>query len=200
MRHGDLTIPRCDVLVHAGDFTNRGKWEDFERFAQWLSAQRATHKVFVAGNHDFVCEREVARVRTLASELGLTYLCDEAAVVGGLRFYGSPATPRFHDMAFNYERGAALERHWARIPDVLDVLVTHGPPRGLGDRTFLGVPAGCEALLDRVRVVRPMLHVYGHIHEGYGEHRVPGLATRFVNAATKGILPFALRAPVSISL
>jgi Icc-related predicted phosphoesterase len=39
---------------------------------------------------------------------------------------------------------------------------------------------GCEELLPAVKRIRPKLHVFGHIHEGYGVERRDG--TTFVNA------------------
>ena len=49
--------------------------------------------------------------------------------------------------------------------DDTDVLVTHGPPRA--HLNLLGI--GCVFLLDAVWRVRPRLHVFGHVHEGYGQ-------------------------------
>lgn len=62
------------------------------------------------------------------------------------------------------------------------MLITHGPPFGIGDRTWGGSHVGCEDLLRRVRQIQPRLHVFGHIHEGGGVYR--GDQTVFVNATT----------------
>jgi Icc-related predicted phosphoesterase len=85
------------------------------------------------------------------------------------------------DWAFNLQRGPALREKWALIPEGTDVLITHGPPFGILDWTARGERVGCEDLLEAVRRVKPRLHVFGHIHEGYGEHEQDG--TRFVNAS-----------------
>ena len=48
------------------------------------------------------------------------------------------------------------------------ILITHGPPFGTLDRTPRGDHAGCEALAARLKDLRVRLHVFGHIHDGYG--------------------------------
>jgi hypothetical protein len=56
------------------------------------------------------------------------------------------------------------------IPDDTDVLITHGPPHGVLDAAMDGFLCGCEELLDAVTTrVKPRLHIFGHIHEGYGK-------------------------------
>lgn len=200
MAHDALTIPRCDLVVHAGDFSRRGRPEELERFVRWMADVPATAKVFVAGNHDHVCERDPALVRSLAARHGLVYLEDETTEVLGLRVHGSPVTPAFRSMAFNRVRGEVIARTWERIPAGVDLLVTHGPPHGLGDRTFTGFRAGCEALRDRLRRVPPRLHVFGHIHEARGEYADPDTPTRFLNVCSRALVPVGVRAPVIVEL
>ncbi|MBT8491524.1 MAG: hypothetical protein KJO07_00575, partial [Deltaproteobacteria bacterium] len=101
--------------------------------------------------------------------------------LGGLRFWGSPWQPAFNDWAFNLERGTALADKWALIPDATDVLITHGPPAGFGDRAW-DVRSGCEDLLQAIRRVRPTLHLCGHIHQDGGAWTSDG--TALVNATT----------------
>jgi Icc-related predicted phosphoesterase len=199
MQHEQLEVPTCDVLVHAGDFTRRGTQEETEEFLRWFGGCRAEAKVLIAGNHDGWSEREPDAVRELAGRSGVTYLDDEEAQVGGLRVWGSPVTPAFRSMAFNRKRGAAIRRHWDRIPAGLDLLVTHGPPRGLGDRVIFGAHVGCDDLREAVRARPPRLHVFGHIHEAAGAFSAPDTPTRFLNVATSRFL-VGVRRPVMTSL
>ncbi|MCP3137123.1 metallophosphoesterase family protein [Pyxidicoccus xibeiensis] len=200
MRHEALEVPPCDVLIHAGDFSHRGTRPQLDAFLKWFSTREAREKVLIAGNHDFIFEQEPELARALTREAGVHYLDDEAAVIAGLRLWGSPITPRFGRWAFNRDRGPDIRAHWDRIPEGLDVLITHGPPAGLGDRTFTGTAAGCEDLLVRVRQARPQLHVFGHIHEAYGEYALPGLPTRFLNVSNCRLLPFGVRQPLVVEL
>lgn len=200
MRHPQLKIPACDVLIHAGDVTRRGTFAELEQFVAWFSAQPATHRVFIAGNHDLCCERRTADVRELAQAQAVTYLQDEGATVEGLKLYGSPVTPTFRNMAFNRDPGPPIAKYWAPIPEDLDILITHGPPRGVLDRMVLGKHVGCVDLLQRVRTVRPRAHVFGHIHEARGTTRVDGLPTQFINAANSRLLPIGQRGPTWLDL
>ena len=169
MGHRELQVPDGDVFIHAGDLCRFGILPELEEAARWIRALPHRHKIVVAGNHDwaFVNEREAAR----ALFDDVTYLEDTSAHIRGLHFYGSPWQPEFYNWAFNLPRGPALAEKWARIPPDVDVLITHGPPRGLGDIAGFGARAhstGCDDLLARVRTVRPRLHMYGHIHEDGG--------------------------------
>ncbi|HEY0395775.1 MAG TPA: metallophosphoesterase [Candidatus Elarobacter sp.] len=187
-RADDVEIPDGDVLLHAGDLTMKGTGPELVRAAHWIGRLRERFRAVIAipGNHDFGAENDPAETRALFESRGIVWLVDEPAVVDGVRFYGSPWQPWFYDWAFNFPRddgGAAARAAWARIPAETDVLITHGPPRGILDTT---VPrrehAGCPHLLDAIRA-RPRIraHVFGHIHEGYGSERDG--ETLFVNAS-----------------
>ena len=84
--------------------------------------------------------------------------------------YGSPWQPEFCNWAFNLpHNGKELESHWQAIPNDVDVLITHGPPFGVLDRNSSGMPCGCELLAKEIEErIKPQLHIFGHLHEGYG--------------------------------
>lgn len=138
----------------------------------------------------------------LADAEGITYLEDSFVDLvvrerdnQRVRVYGSPWTPEFCNWAFNARRGPEISKVWSRIPAScsagpdrgVDVLLTHGPPLGRGDETGVGSRfpqrTGCADLLTAVQKrVKPLVHVFGHIHEGYGLSSDG--ATCFVNAST----------------
>ena len=194
-RHDRLAVPDGDILVHAGDLSVRGEREEIESFDRWLGTLPHPHKVLIAGNHDFAFQ-DVPGARTWITNA--LYLQDEAAVVAGLRFYGSPWQPRFFDWAFNLSRGAELRAVWDMIPAGIDVLVTHGPPAGFLDETDDGRQVGCADLLEAVQRVQPRLHVFGHIHEAYGE-RTEG-RTVFVNACSCDLRYRPVQPPIVVEL
>jgi Icc-related predicted phosphoesterase len=189
-----VAVPDGDVLLHAGDLTMMGSIDEVVRAHDWLAALPHPHKVVVAGNHDFLFERQPAAARDLMREL--VYLEDEGAEIGGLAIWGSPWQPWFFDWAFNLERGPAIRAKWDLIPAGTDILVTHGPPRGHGDRTRRGDLVGCEDLLHVVARIEPALHVFGHIHEGYGTTRSG--STLFVNASICDVSYRPVNAPVVV--
>jgi Icc-related predicted phosphoesterase len=161
-----VRLPAGDLLLHAGDLTMAGSSEEVQEARAWLASLPHRHKVVIAGNHDFLFEREPALARRMMRDF--VYLEDERVEIEGLRIWGSPWQPWFFDWAFNLERGAAIRAKWDLIPTEIDVLITHGPPAGHGDLTDRGERVGCVDLLAAVRRIAPALHVFGHIHEGYG--------------------------------
>jgi Icc-related predicted phosphoesterase len=179
MQHEALNLPDGDILVHAGDGTSRGTPREVMEFMTWLGDQPHEHVVLIAGNHDFLAEQDRERFRQYVPD-GVTYLEDAGTTIEGVDIWGSPITPWFYDWAFNRARGEEIKKYWDRIPQDTEVLITHGPPHGILDRTTRGDLAGCEELRKRVDVIRPRLHVFGHIHEAHG--RVEQSGTTFVNA------------------
>ena len=179
---GELAeVPDGDVFIHAGDLLRRGTLEELSKVSAWLRALPHEFKLVVAGNHDwcFAHERQEA-IRLLGEEV--VYLEDQAATVGGLQFWGSPWQPEYNDWAFNLPRGEALAAKWSLISASTDVLITHGPPLGFGDRGPIGSRSGCEDLLRAVRALAPSLHLFGHIHQDGGFWRDGEIA--FANVTT----------------
>eukprot|EP01062_Namystynia_karyoxenos_P066603 TRINITY_DN6050_c0_g1_i4.p1 TRINITY_DN6050_c0_g1~~TRINITY_DN6050_c0_g1_i4.p1 ORF type:complete len:341 (+),score=67.58 TRINITY_DN6050_c0_g1_i4:38-1060(+) len=203
MMHERLQVPPGDVLLHCGDFTNTGgRWE-VERFAAWFAAQPHARKLVIAGNHEYsfddgwnreqrgptaLLERDVLPLLLAPGQGAVTYLRDElvdvpVAGVGVLRVYGAPWIPWDDDdaPAFALARGSRkLREKWSRVPRGLDVLLTHTPPRGLGDGR--GGHAGCDLLRAAVQRAAPALHAFGHVHEAGGTCGHAG-GTLSVNAA-----------------
>jgi len=165
--HDELVVPEGDVFVHAGDLCRAGEPGELEAAARWIRALPHPTKIVVAGNHDIAFESQPERAREILGP-EVVYLEEAGTRVEGLKFWGSPWQPEFNHWAFNLPRGAALAEKWALIPEDVDVLVTHGPPFGIGDRGPTAGRLGCEELLARVTKVRPLVHLFGHIHQDGG--------------------------------
>ena len=195
--HDLIQIPEGDIFIHAGDFSSSGKVEEVAAAAKWLASLPHKHKIAIAGNHDLLFERSPSLAVGLLWNAGVTYLQDSGISIEGLSIYGSPWQPKFMNWAFNVPRGS-LARYWDQIPSGLDILVTHGPPYGILDQSippgkrraapwedeeaFAGSGhVGCEELLAAVERTRPRVHVFGHIHRGYGASRKEH--TAFYNAS-----------------
>ncbi len=176
-------IPEGDVLIHSGDCLGAGTLDNLEDLNDWLGTLPHRHKIIIAGNHDWVFQEAPDLARDVLTNA--TYLEDSGVEIEGLRFWGSPWTPTFMDWAFMLDRGEALHEKWELIPDNTDVLITHGPPKGFGDGASLGFQCqnvGCDQLLDRIQQLALKAHIFGHIHEGYGEYSLG--KTRLINAST----------------
>jgi 3',5'-cyclic AMP phosphodiesterase CpdA len=196
--HGFLPeLEGGDLLIVAGDLTARDTHAQYESFYEWLSGQNYQKKVVIAGNHDGLCCNVYNSLPLSSKEkgwwpfklLGTSYLCDSGCEFDGLKIWGSPWTPEFCNWHFMLPRGKALKEKWDLIPADTDILITHGPPLGIMDATDNTVNKrdrlGCAELRDAVERVKPRLHVFGHIHGGYGQLvlKHDGSQTVCVNAA-----------------
>uniref|UniRef100_A0A8C5J442 Metallophosphoesterase domain containing 1 n=1 Tax=Junco hyemalis TaxID=40217 RepID=A0A8C5J442_JUNHY len=108
--------------------------------------------------------------------------------------------PWFYGWGFNLPRGQALLEKWNLIPDGIDILITHGPPLGFLDWVPKKMQrVGCVELLNTVqRRIQPRLHVFGHIHEGYGV--MADGTTTYVNASVCTVNYQPLNPPIVIDL
>jgi len=178
--HNQLALPEGDMLIHAGDVSAMGREREVKDFINWFANQPFQHKVFIAGNHDFLFENDPELATSYIPE-NVIYLNDSGVTIEGLNIWGSPIQPWFFDWAFNRQRGAEIEKHWQLIPDNTDILITHGPPLNIRDLTLSGENVGCESLLNKVQEVKPRYHIFGHIHEAYGVSQQPD--TSYINAS-----------------
>jgi Icc-related predicted phosphoesterase len=115
------------------------------------------------------------------------------------KYFSSPYQPEFYDWAFQLPANSPeIKQVWARIPNDVDVLITHGPPANILDLTSDGKHAGCAQLLARVHQIKPRLHVFGHIHEAYG--RIEQNSTIFVNASVCNFQYQPVQLPILVDL
>ena len=178
--HNQVKVPDGDVLVHCGDITRDGRVHELFGINMWLSFLPHKHKIVIAGNHDWCFQNQTSLSASYLQNA--TYLHDSSVVIDGVTFWGSPWQPEFYDWAFNLPKnGPELEKKWDLIPDNTDVLITHCPPFGILDLTLQNNKVGCEKLAIAVERVKPKVHLFGHIHCGYGKLQVGN--TLFVNAS-----------------
>jgi Icc-related predicted phosphoesterase len=156
------------ILIHSGDFmVNGSSTEEIDDFNAWLGTLPFRHKLVVAGNHDLLFDQKPELARAHLTQA--TYLQDSGVSVEGLNFWGSPVNSVGEGWAFSRERMVKIRKHWDRIPDDTDVLITHEAPYGTLDKThILARHMGCQYLTGALLRIKPRLHVFGHIHGGYG--------------------------------
>lgn len=177
--HNLLNIPNdVDMVIHSGDASNNRNphinYEEFMEFMDWFSALPIKYKIYVAGNHDTAIEKNLITKRYF-TDMGIIYLendfvsipISEEEPLKKLRIWGSPHTPQHGDWAFMKARHK-LNKIWQRIPENIDIVVTHGPPKGIMDLTEdydkKLVQCGCNALKKRILDLEPKLFLSGHIH------------------------------------
>lgn len=183
-----IFFPGGDLLVCTGDITTDGyQMNQIIDFCDWFnSLNQYKHKIFIAGNHDRLFEKYPNTVSEIYTRYqNITYLEDSIKFINNINIYGSPWQPEFCNWAFNLPRnGNRLKDKWEMIPEDTDILLTHGPPYSVLDTS--GPPynksgLGCELLAARVAVVKPKIHIFGHIHGSFGYKFMDD--THFINTS-----------------
>lgn len=180
-KYKKLILPEADIIVCSGDMTSVGKEHEIRNFLKWYNELNYPHKIFIAGNHDIMFENEGFFARSLVP-YKIHYLQDSGVELMGLNFYGTPVNKSFPRWAFHKDEDG-LKKHWEAIPDNTDILITHNPPYGILDKS-IDQPQrfGSTSLYYEVFTrIKPVIHVYGHIHSGHGSKFISG--THFINAS-----------------
>ncbi len=186
--HESLSLPEGDCIIHAGDVSNVGTKSKVLDFLDWFAQLNFKYKIFIAGNHDYFFEQADESEVLSSIPDTIIYLNDSGVEIEGLNIWGSPVQPWFYDWAFNRQRGEEIKKHWDLIPSDTDILITHGPAKGILDTTVRNEEVGCVDLLEKIKEIQPRVHISGHIHEAYGQVEKDG--TLFINAS---VLDFRYR-------
>lgn len=167
-RHQNLKLKGADVLICSGDISNYGEYKAVTKFLDWFKKLDGyKHKILIPGNHDLSFED---RPDWLLKELkklpkNIHYLEHSGIEINKIKFYGCPTTPIFGDWAFMSDDKERVSIY-NNIPKDTDVLITHGPPFGILDVNRFGENCGCGYIEEFTKDVK--VHIFGHIHEGYG--------------------------------
>jgi len=188
--HRKVAIPDGDVLVCAGDITFRGELPVIEDFCNWMKAFPHPKKIVIHGNHETGHEHGYKRKLGLDmfAAAGITYLQNSMTEVNGYKVWGSPYSPRFFDWEYNRSRGKEIAKEWAKIDPLTNILITHGPPRGILDLAPRGIEQysheGCDDLLARIQQLPNLkCHIFGHIHRDQNEPPVEINGVIYANAS-----------------
>mmetsp|Transcript_18370 Transcript_18370/g.32901 ORF Transcript_18370/g.32901 Transcript_18370/m.32901 type:complete len:537 (+) Transcript_18370:1-1611(+) len=195
-RHRRVDLPPGDVLIHCGDITGNygrrslpkleGEFQDFVHYLQDLKQYKL--KIFIAGNHDILLDTKRYKkqypntskiIRRLPKDI--VYLQNGLIEYEGLKIWGSPTCASRLEMSGSKFYSDAFERTesertalWGKVPEGIDVLVTHTPPAGVLDETDFFRPKksllGDSILARRLEAMKspPKVHVFGHCHRDTG--------------------------------
>lgn len=185
--HGFQPIfEECDIIALAGDLTHKGdywKTREFNNYVEEYLIYRAKDVVYIAGNHDFWYEKQkvVPFKKESSDYLGtIHYLCNSSREIQGIKFWGTPNTVRFHDWAFNSSE-EELYDIFSRCPEDTDIILSHGPCRGILDSSARDDRLGSISAKLIVEAIKPKIFVSGHIHQSAGQIRIND--TLFINAS-----------------
>jgi Icc-related predicted phosphoesterase len=181
----DSRFDGIDVVTHSGDCSN---WRDPYRnepevrnFIEWYKNVPVKHKIYVAGNHDTSIEKRMIQ-KSDFENAGIIYLENDSITIDNIKFWGSPYTPTFGDWAFMKARDK-INKVWDTIPEDTDVIITHGPPKGVRDMSYDRNNnlefCGCSALMKRCWNLKDHLKLvcFGHIHNMDGIETNQGVST-----------------------
>jgi Icc-related predicted phosphoesterase len=197
--YDDGKLPEADVIIHCGDISSIGKEHEIRNFVKWFSGlEQFKHKIFIAGNHDKMFEYNGIMARQLIPK-NIIYLQDNGVEIDGIKFWGTPVQPIFHNWAFNRSE-EKLAQHWSFIPDDTDVLITHGPPNSIMDWSIYdkintGSPSLYHEIMNRIK---PIMNVMGHIHYCYGVKNINEIT--FINASNLDEAYECVNPPIYIEL
>lgn len=193
MIHDELVIPDgVDMVIHAGDATNyQDKYRnepELRAFFHWFSNLPIKYKIFTGGNHDTALASNMVEVPE-----NIIILQDRTIEIEGVKIFGSPYSLTFgHGWAYNMNPNKATRR-WDSIFSGTNIVITHGPPRGILDVTRdharMIEQCGDKSLLNRIIKINPDYHIFGHLHDepyvyNAGIFHNPNLCkTKFINAS-----------------
>ena len=161
-------IRDADAVVVAGDIT-RGRTRSEAADVIACIEQFSTRILAVHGNWD---RREVG---DLLEEKGYS-LHGTGRVLDGTGFFGaggSSPTPMGTATEYTEEEIARiLAAGYECVKEApRAVLISHGPPRGVRDRTYLGMRGGSRSVRAFLETNPVSLCLCGHIHEAHGLER-----------------------------
>lgn len=182
-KHHSVVVPKGDAIIHCGDISHKSNLCEVTDFIKWFAGLNFQYKILVAGNHDRLIRKRKPEFFELINESHIEYLENSLARINGFSVFGSPYTLNSTGIgAFTYNDDLEAQRIWSNIPEKVDILVTHAPPRGLRDFSIAeNNNSGCKVLRDKVLSVKPRFHIFGHIHEAYGIEHFEGSV--FINAS-----------------
>jgi len=194
--HDQLIVPEdIDMVIFSGDCSNvRDPYKnehEVRNFITWFDNLNIKYKVFVAGNHDSSIEKRLITEENF-DQIGVHYLENTSVEIEGIKIFGSPYTPTYGNWSFMKERHK-LDRMWDKaIPNDSDIVIIHGPPKGILDLSYNRrhqlERCGCKSLMNKLKIVKPKLMLFGHIHNcddiiNAGIRLVDGLETVFSNGS-----------------
>jgi Icc-related predicted phosphoesterase len=164
-KHRKITVPdSVETVIFAGDACNAGDHVQLMDFFAWFSTLPVKNKLFVPGNHDLPFEFAPNLAKNMVSE-NVIFLENEGVTIEGVHYYSLPARPWMHEVLY--------------LPSDVDILVTHGAPKGI-----LDADTGCPILRKLIALEKPKNHIFGHIHQTAGQSVQEG-STMFWNVAVK---------------
>lgn len=166
-------LPNADIIIHSGDISRVGTSNEVVDFIEWFTGLNYSHKIFIAGNHDFSLEGKEREIIQGFLPPNCYYLNNSGVTIEGIKFWGVP-------FFFSNDVKGDSPEMMALIPLDTNILITHRPPLGVLDKSG-SITYGCPDMFEAVSNIRPQYHLFGHIHDAYGVEKSEH--TTFANSA-----------------
>ena len=145
-----------DLILSCGDLKSN--------YLSFLVTMGRARLLYVHGNHDQTYDQHPPE--------GCDCIEDKLVTVRGLRILGLGGCPRYSGGPNQYterQMERRIRRLWLQLRRAkgVDIVVTHSPAKGYGDREDYA-HRGFECLLPLLDKYRPRYLIHGHVHANYG--------------------------------
>ena len=149
-----------DLIISCGDLK--------PEYLSFIVTMARVPVMYVHGNHDTIYSKRPPE--------GCDCIDGQLVVYKGLRILGLGGSYRYRPSAHQYTEKQMRRRIFKLLWQIwrhkgVDVVVTHAPPRGVGDDNDLA-HRGFEAFLKLIDKLHPAYLLHGHVHMCYGTERI----------------------------
>jgi len=161
-----------DMVIHSGDYSNYRDYYKNEPetrdFINWYGGLNIKYKILISGNHDAMAAINPKEFKELCEAKNIIYLENESIEIEGIKIYGTPTQPSFGNWYFQKARHK-MDEEWKKIPIDTDILIVHGPPKGILDLSYKPDGTleycGCKSLRNHILNRLDLKYcMFGHIH------------------------------------
>ena len=172
-------LAEYDLIISCGDLN--------PKYLSFIVTMARVPVLYVHGNHD-------ARYSHTPPE-GCDCIDDQLIVYKGVRILGLGGCKKYRDAPHHYTEKEMQKRiHKLRWKlwrhKGVDIVVTHAPPKGVGDADDLA-HQGFEELLHLIDKYHPKYLLHGHVHLSYGTDKTRVReynGTTVINASERYVL------------
>lgn len=220
--HDELSLPSGDVLIHCGDYSYEGRHDEVVNFLIWMQEQTKKYRLVIGGhgNHELGPYEDREHFNELKTVFAPDVIWPHMRVftdpITSLNFFFSPYVTTINGRCAFEASPSEYQEIVKRIPDNVDILISHGPPFNILD-TFVRhsidwdsqqndyahstreFKIGSKVLAERIKEIEPKLVCFGHCHENGGQ-TVEIDGTIYVNGAVLNENYEIANEPVTVNL
>lgn len=195
----ELIIFTGDESVDKDPFSNEFVTKEF---LKWYDELPFKYKIYIAGNHSTAMAKGLIDMKEYPS---IIHLENSSVDIEGIKIWGSPYSLAYGTgWAYQLKHTKALNL-WSTIPADVDIILTHGPCKYIGDTGTEGTSAGDKTLFNVVRQREPKFFMCGHFHDmqkygmyNYGVYQNWGIT--FINSTVTDLRYNVINPPIKFEV